>query len=654
VGQEVLVAFLEGDPDHPVVVGRVYNNSTTKVPYALPEHKTRSTWKSDSSPSADGFNEIMFEDEKKEELVYLQAEKDLQKLVKQFETDRVGEDHMTVVGENRSAVVSKLDATMVGGRYLLRTIKTPSKEDLKILPQKAPEIEIRKTFVEVLDKRVLFTTGKASVLFDDTDIRFEAAGKIIVIANGKDCIIESKRVDLNPGSPPKPIQHPKKFDLPKHGDHKGEKADEREKLKQKMERAKIGQLDLDAPLPPPPGERDQEQKVCELLASLVHCQHPTALRQPCVDVESSDYHVLQVVPAEALGKEARLKQVVVVDTINLKSKLRGGCGKHTVWRITKPEGSEEFIGEAHSFEVKGWYKNSKAIDGFNQKTTMTKWWNGDWEAKGWWTSGASPRSHQITASACQGKSHTYRVDAYPSDELSLSGDYNAFPPTSATGLWLYDAVDGWLKGIISFLVPHNVTLALEIKLAAKISGKWAEYPKDHRAYYQYAISLGPMFKATAGFTLPVLTTLLSWSGGALLAGALLGKFIKDFDPLAFVASFEGSSAGLMVFKRDSPDSHSLAGKIEVNLKTSAAARVHLIARWIATAKAELSSSGKLEASPVDDGQFIPNMSWNYKWTPIALLLEASVMGKPVWKREKRLDPVERKGTNSMVPEWMRA
>jgi type VI secretion system secreted protein VgrG len=672
VGQEVLVAFLEGDPDHPVVVGRVYNNLTNKVPYPLPEHKTRSTWKSDSSPTADGFNEIMFEDEKKEELVYLQAEKDLQKLVKQFETDRVGEDHMTVVGENRSAVVSKLDATMVGGRYLLRTIKPPSKDDLQILPQKAPDIDIRKTFVEVLEKRVLFTTGKASVLFDDTNIRFEAAGKIIVIANGDDCIIESKRVDLNPGSPPKPIQQPKKFDLPKHGDHKGEKADERKKLKQQMERAKIGQIDLDAPLPPPPGESEQEQKVCELLASLVHCQHPTALRQPCVDKESSDYHVLEVVPAEDLGKEGRLKEAMAVDTINLKSKLRGGCGKHTVWRITKPDGGEELIGESQSFQIKGWYRypalkeglSSEDLYGYDSVTrkgtekgimhpgaddkTPLKPWHGDWDVKGWWTGNVSPRAHQITAAACQGRSHSYRVDAYPSDVLSVTVDFNAFPPPPDSGLWLYEAAGGWFKNLTELLEAKSVYLNVELKLVIKMEAKWAEYEKDHRAFYQYSLSLGGAFEAGVGYTFPVLSSLLT---GGVASG--FGWLIGEFDPLAFVVAIEGSATGMMTWKRDTPDSRDIGGKVEVAVKPSATVRIHLLSRRIASARAELSTEGKLEIEPTDSGQLSPELKYKLSWTPCTILFEAMVVGKVVWEKKKQMSPVEREGTSSMVPRFLR-
>jgi type VI secretion system secreted protein VgrG len=76
VGQEVLVGFVGADPDRPLVVGRVFNMKR-QVPYKLPDHKSRSTWKSDSYPGGGGFNEIMFEDAKERELVFVQAQKNL-------------------------------------------------------------------------------------------------------------------------------------------------------------------------------------------------------------------------------------------------------------------------------------------------------------------------------------------------------------------------------------------------------------------------------------------------------------------------------------------------------------------------------------------------------------------------------------------------
>ena len=74
IGQEVIVEFLEGDPDHPIVTGRVYNGDH-RTPYKLPQFATRSGIKSQSSKGGGGFNEIRFEDKKGEEQVFLHAER---------------------------------------------------------------------------------------------------------------------------------------------------------------------------------------------------------------------------------------------------------------------------------------------------------------------------------------------------------------------------------------------------------------------------------------------------------------------------------------------------------------------------------------------------------------------------------------------------
>jgi type VI secretion system secreted protein VgrG len=76
IGQEVVVSFLEGNPDRPLITGCVYN-AQQQVPYALPDNQTRSTIKTSSSKGGAGFNELRFEDKAGSEEVFLQAEKDL-------------------------------------------------------------------------------------------------------------------------------------------------------------------------------------------------------------------------------------------------------------------------------------------------------------------------------------------------------------------------------------------------------------------------------------------------------------------------------------------------------------------------------------------------------------------------------------------------
>jgi type VI secretion system secreted protein VgrG len=107
VGQEVVVEFLEGNPDRPIITGCVYNANNT-VPYGLPDNKTRSTIKTNSSTGGGGFNEIRFEDKAGSEEVFFQAQKDYNKTVKNNETVTITQDTTTTVQKgNRSITVSQ-------------------------------------------------------------------------------------------------------------------------------------------------------------------------------------------------------------------------------------------------------------------------------------------------------------------------------------------------------------------------------------------------------------------------------------------------------------------------------------------------------------------------------------------------------------------
>jgi type VI secretion system secreted protein VgrG len=154
IGQEVVIDFLEGDPDRPIIVGSVYN-AESMPPYALPDNKTQSTLKSRSSKGGgtDNYNEIRFEDKKGSEEVYFQAEKDLNSLVKNDETrdvkhDRtvkienddtkevthdlkltVGNDRTTKIGNNDSTTIGK-DRTMTVGNNNSVTIASNNSENV--------------------------------------------------------------------------------------------------------------------------------------------------------------------------------------------------------------------------------------------------------------------------------------------------------------------------------------------------------------------------------------------------------------------------------------------------------------------------------------------------------------------------------------------
>jgi type VI secretion system secreted protein VgrG len=127
IGQEVIVEFLEGDPDRPIITGRVYN-AELMPPYDLPANQTQSTIKSRTSKggAAANFNELRFEDKKGSEEIYIHAEKDFNRVVENNDTLKVGfdkkdkgdqtikifNDQTLTIGNNRTTTVEKGNDTL--------------------------------------------------------------------------------------------------------------------------------------------------------------------------------------------------------------------------------------------------------------------------------------------------------------------------------------------------------------------------------------------------------------------------------------------------------------------------------------------------------------------------------------------------------------
>ncbi len=113
VGQEVVVEFLEGDPDRPLITGRVYN-ADNPPPYGLPGEKTKSTLKSKSSPGGGGFNEIRFEDAAGSEEIFVHAQKDQNIVVGNDRTKSVGHDEKVQIKNNRDKSVGVDQSETIG------------------------------------------------------------------------------------------------------------------------------------------------------------------------------------------------------------------------------------------------------------------------------------------------------------------------------------------------------------------------------------------------------------------------------------------------------------------------------------------------------------------------------------------------------------
>ena len=157
VGEEVIVDFLEGDPDQPIITGRVYNG-TKQSPYSLPGDKTKSSFKTYSSPGGGGFNELRFEDSSGSEEVFMHAQKDMNVKVLNDRTRDIGHDDKQLVGNDetlevkrdRFRTVGRNEAVDIGADQLIkikadRTESVGGNESVKIDKNLTHEVEGTRT-----------------------------------------------------------------------------------------------------------------------------------------------------------------------------------------------------------------------------------------------------------------------------------------------------------------------------------------------------------------------------------------------------------------------------------------------------------------------------------------------------------------------------
>ncbi|HZO15079.1 MAG TPA: type VI secretion system tip protein TssI/VgrG, partial [Polyangiaceae bacterium] len=248
VGSEVLVHFIEGDPDRPVVLGRLYNGADP-FPEPLPDQKTVSSMRSPSSPDRGGKNMIRIDDSAGAERVDIEAERDQRIVVAQDErrdvgvdrsrevlgsedvtigrdaTTTVGDDAALVVGgdlswsvgQKRSARIGKEDALVVGGEHCmaigashLRRIGGPDKVQAKEIDERTGgahcEIALRSISLSAR-KSVTTVTGGASVGVSLKGhksttglVRAEAVGGLLISKSIADTeLVAARKYDLKVG-----------------------------------------------------------------------------------------------------------------------------------------------------------------------------------------------------------------------------------------------------------------------------------------------------------------------------------------------------------------------------------------------------------------------------------------------------------------------
>lgn len=179
IGQEVIVEFLEGDPDRPIITGRVYNGDEMP-PYDLPKNQTQSGIKTQSTTKGtnQNFNELRFEDKKGEEQIYFHAEKDFERVVENNDTLKVGfekkdaGDQLIEIFNNQKVLIG--DANAKDGSQTITILKNFTQKISKGDATIAIEKGMRSTTIHG-DETLTIKTGNRSTVIsqgnDDVNIK---------------------------------------------------------------------------------------------------------------------------------------------------------------------------------------------------------------------------------------------------------------------------------------------------------------------------------------------------------------------------------------------------------------------------------------------------------------------------------------------------
>ncbi|WDU60414.1 type VI secretion system tip protein TssI/VgrG [Pseudomonas poae] len=192
VGMEVLVTFLEGDPDRPLINGCL-PNAQHRPPYPLPQHKTRSVLRSRSSLAGGGANELHLEDRRGEELIYLRAERDLEQQVGHDSRLEVAGERLEIIrGSSTVHLESEEHRHVTGDRKVV--LKASDHLDV----QGDSRTHVGRTLVLEAGQQLHVKAGASLVIDAGTQLSLKAGGEHLVIQAGG---IFSSRPIIQGGSP---------------------------------------------------------------------------------------------------------------------------------------------------------------------------------------------------------------------------------------------------------------------------------------------------------------------------------------------------------------------------------------------------------------------------------------------------------------------
>ena len=190
VGQEVIVDFLNGDPDQPVVMGRTYHEDNRS-----PGTKTQMTIRSKTYKGS-GFNELRFEDATDKEEIYLHAQKNMQVVVLNSKDKRVNYDRTVSIGHDESLVVANDRKVTVEGKQDHKTTK-----DHVSLTEGNQGLEVKGDLAQKISGALGISVQGDIVLQSDSKISLRVGGSFVVIHSGG-VDIKGAKINLNGGGSP--------------------------------------------------------------------------------------------------------------------------------------------------------------------------------------------------------------------------------------------------------------------------------------------------------------------------------------------------------------------------------------------------------------------------------------------------------------------
>lgn len=192
IGMEVIVTYLEGNPDQPLITGCL-TNKVMPAPYPLPENKTKTVLRSHSSPHTGGYNELSIEDRAGQELIYLRAQRDMEQNVRNDSRLEVGNERRETIKGNSIAVLGAEEHRTVTAD---RKVQLKASDYLQIAGSR--HTRIGETLVVEAGEHVHIKAGASVVLDAGASITLKAGGHHIVIDG--DGVFSSSEVEVG-GSP---------------------------------------------------------------------------------------------------------------------------------------------------------------------------------------------------------------------------------------------------------------------------------------------------------------------------------------------------------------------------------------------------------------------------------------------------------------------